>query len=452
MTAYGAVFLAICSIMLLAIPRKYAVLPLLLGVCYMTQSQAIQIGPFSFPVLRLLILVGFIRLVARGEWRGLALNRLDRLFCVWAVWALLSAIGRSDPGEALVFRLGVVYNYVGLYLLFRAFLKSFGDLAASGVLTAVLLIPVSAEMVHETLTGRNLFSYLGGVPATPAVRNGEYRAQGPFRHSILAGTVGGVMFPWMVGLATMGQRAGILGAGACVIMVLASRSSGPAGSLGASILALVIWRWRRHLGRIRQAAVIGYIALDLVMKAPAYYLIARVDIAGGSTGWHRARLIESAIQHLDEWWLVGTDYTRHWMPTGVSWSPDHTDITNHYIKMGVWAGLPLLVLFVLILRQGFRNIGTDTVSPNDRQAFFAWSVGASLFSHAVSCIGVSYFDQSFLFLCLVLASTVAIAQWRGNIKSRGLGTEAQPAMKSQGVGYNRKPNSRLLEGYGDRTH
>ena len=82
------------------------------------------------------------------------------------------------------------------------------------------------------------------------------------------------------------------------------------------------------------------ILLDLVMKAPAYYIIARADIIGGSTGWHRAALIDSAIRHLNEWWLIGTDYTRNWMVTGVSWSADNTDITNHYLYLGVLGGLP----------------------------------------------------------------------------------------------------------------
>jgi len=95
----------------------------------------------------------------------------------------------------------------------------------------------------------------------------------------------------------------------------------------------------------------------VVMKAPPYYLMARVDLSGGSTGWHRARLIESSMEHLGEWWFAGTDYTRHWMPTGVYFSPNHVDITNHYLAMGVLGGLPLLFLFVLLLVKGFSIVG-----------------------------------------------------------------------------------------------
>jgi hypothetical protein len=158
---------------------------------------------------------------------------------------------------------------------------------------------------------------------------------------------------------------------------------------------------------VKWFAVFGYIVLDLVMKAPAYYLIGRINPLGVSAGYHRAALIESALKHISEWWLAGTDSTRHWMPTGISWSPDHTDITNHYIKMGIWGGLPLMLLFIFILIKGFSFVGqtlkqATALPPKFR--FMVWSLGAGLFAHATTCIAVSYFDQSFLFLYLTLAA------------------------------------------------
>lgn len=142
------------------------------------------------------------------------------------------------------------------------------------------------------------------------------------------------------------------------------------------------------------------------MTDPAYYIIARIDLTGSSTGWHRAKLIEMGITHLNEWWLGGTDYTRHWMPTGVSWSEEHTDITNYYLKMGVIGGLPLMGLFIAALLSGFQYIGQSLrLSQHEpwEQQFMIWSVGAALLSHVATCISVSYFDQSYIFLFLNLA-------------------------------------------------
>jgi len=31
----------------------------------------------------------------------------------------------------------------------------------------------------------------------------------------------------------------------------------------------------------------------------------KIDLTGSSTGWHRAELIDSALRHFNEWWLVG---------------------------------------------------------------------------------------------------------------------------------------------------
>ena len=173
-----------------------------------------------------------------------------------------------------------------------------------------------------------------------------------------------------------------------------------------------MWRWRSRMRLLRWLAVLGYIGLDLVMKAPAYYLIARVDLTGASTGWHRAALIEAAIEHLSEWWFVGTDFTRHWLPYGVGWSENHVDFTNHYLQMGVWGGMPLMLLFIAMMVKGFSLVGQGiakaaAMPPASR--FMIWALGASLFSHATASFTISYFDQSFLFVYLTFAAISAAA-------------------------------------------
>jgi hypothetical protein len=170
-------------------------------------------------------------------------------------------------------------------------------------------------------------------------------------------------------------------------------------------------------------AVAGYIMLELVMKDPAYYIIARVDLVGGSTGWHRAALIDAATRHLNEWWLGGTDYTRHWMGTGVPWSPDHTDITNYYIRMGVIGGVLLMILFITILVKGFSYVGKTLQKSDDLPSstqFVVWALGAALFTHALTCISVSYLDQGIVFLYLTLAGICTA--WSGTASESGLGS------------------------------
>jgi hypothetical protein len=275
-----------------------------------------------------------------------------------------------------------------------------------------LLVPLAAEMVYEHLTFHNLFSVLGGVGPTPQLREGHIRALGPFAHPILAGTVGAVTLPLTIGMWHRHRKSACIGAVACITIVLASRSSGPFMSALVAMAALGMWHFRSHMRLLRRLTVVMYIVLDVSMKVPPYYLMDRIDISGGSTGWHRARLIESSLEHISEWWLIGTDYTRHWMPTGVSWNLRHTDITNHYLQMGVWGGLPLMFLFIAALVKGFSFVGArmvDEATPaQDR--FLIWSLGASLFAHVATCISVSYFDQSVFFIYLTLASIASSAK------------------------------------------
>ena len=141
------------------------------------------------------------------------------------------------------------------------------------------------------------------------------------------------------------------------------------------------------------------------MKVPVWYLLARMDIVGGSTGWHRAELITASLKHLNEWWLAGTDYTVHWMPTGVSWSPNNTDITNHYLAMGVVGGLPLMLTFIAILVKCFQSLGrrmAELREADDPSEWVLWLVGGTLFAHSLTFLSVSYFDQTYVLPWLVI--------------------------------------------------
>ncbi len=411
MSDLASVFLVVNAVLLLVLPRRWAPLPLLIGACYMTLGQGIEVGQFTFTVIRMLVAIGVVRVIIRGERFAGKLNAMDHLMVIWAIYAVFNSAFHNDPSDTLVTRLGLVYNACGIYFLLRIFCRSLDDVVGLCRVTAILLAPVAVEMLYEKLTGHNLFSVLGGVSENPVIREGRIRAQGPFSHAILAGSIGAACIPLMIGIWHRQRKEAIIGLLACMIMIVASSSSGPILSAMAGIGALGMWHYRHMMRVVRWIAVLGYVGLDLFMKAPAYYLIARIDLTGGSTGWHRAELLKSAFQHLTEWWIAGTDYTRHWMPTGVAWSEKHTDITNHYLRMGVMGGLPLMLLFIAVLAIGFSFVGQTQrheteLAPKSR--FLVWTLGASLFVHTTTFMSVSYVDQSFLFVYLTLAAISSI--------------------------------------------
>lgn len=73
-----------------------------------------------------------------------------------------------------------------------------------------------------------------------------------------------------------------------------------------------------------------------------------------------------------------------------------------------------MLLFIGILLKGFSFVGRILKQGVTENQFFAWALGAALFAHAATCISVSYFDQSFLFLYMTLAAIGSA--WSANLK------------------------------------
>ena len=57
MNFVGALVLVLASVLMLTLPRRLAILPLLLAVTYMTRGQELEIGAAHFTIPRLLVVV-----------------------------------------------------------------------------------------------------------------------------------------------------------------------------------------------------------------------------------------------------------------------------------------------------------------------------------------------------------------------------------------------------------
>ena len=396
-------FMVCMGALLLALPRRLAVIPLLVGACYSGPLAVIDVGPASLTVFRVLVFVGLLRVAARGERIEGGLNRIDRLVIVWGVVMLLTGMLHAEG--ALTYRAGLIVNDLGGYLLLRVFVRDIEDVHRVARMVGIVLIPVALAMLLEKATGRNLFAALGGF-ADPNIRDGLIRARGPFVHPILAGTVGATSLALVATQWKRHRKLAMAGIAACLGIVFACTSSGPLMVMMFLLVGLGFWGVREHMRAVRWLALMAIIALDFVMKDPVYFLMARIDLTGSSKGYHRAQLIRSSIEHLDEWWLAGTDYTRHWMATGIHANAQHTDITNHLLANGVLGGLPLMTVFILVLAAGFGAVGkalhVSKTAPVEQQ-WLIWTLGAVLFAHVANFFSISLFDQSVVFFYLVLA-------------------------------------------------
>jgi len=409
MNPIGLVFTLVASAFLLILPKRLAVLPLLMGALYMTRTPALELGPAHFTLVQILVSVGILRAMSKGERIAGGMNRVDLFLTLWAIWLIGSSIVHTS--DAWVFRVGMVWTHLGSYFLLRIFVKDTEDVLCLFKDLCIVLVPLTVLMLLEKATGKNLFAILGGVEEVATFRNGHFRATGPFAHPILAGTVGATCFPMALHLWKRHRKYALLGIFSAGGIVFASTSSGPIMMVLFILFGLMLWKVRNRLSAIRGFALIAVVALDAIMKDPVYFLMARIDISGGSTGYHRAQLIRSSIEHLDEWWLAGTDYTRHWMATGIYANDHHTDITNHLLGIGVMGGVPLMFLYIIVLVAAFGTVGRalrENESTSIEHGFLIWTLGAILFGHVMNFLSIFLFDQSVVFFYLILACIAAV--------------------------------------------
>lgn len=389
---------------------------MLIAGCYMSLAQALLISGLHFNVIRILISFGMIRLFVRKEIFDIKLNPIDRVFIAWLMASGFISVIFNAENINLTGCLGAVYDGLGIYLIVRALIRDFGDVVFNVKILGIMIIPLAFLFIIEHITGNNPFSYLGGVPILSEIRNGRIRCQGPFKHPILAGTFGATALPLFVGLMVYSTRNRALAIGAilaAMAIIFASSSSGPFLAFLACIVGLACWCFRAHIRAIRWGIAIFFVALHIYMKDPVWFVIARISDLLGGGGWYRSALINAAVVHFDEWWLSGTVYTRHWLPSGIPGNPDMVDIVNHYVAQGVNGGLLALVLFIWLIVKCFKAIGSsvrDKTRFSFRKRFFIWSMGCTVLGHVVSFFSVSYFDQMSLFWYLIIGASADFDQ------------------------------------------
>jgi len=431
----GIAFALVMGILLMVLPRRFAIIPILMLVSYMTMGTNIVVGGLNFTMLRLLLMFGWARLIIRGELRGVKLNRIDWAIIAFVISSVVTYSLLWQTYDAFKNKLGLFYNVIGFFFLFRFLIRDLRDAIRVIRIAAILILPLAVIMLIEKSTGHDLFAFLGGVPEVSPVRDGVIRCQGPFGHPILAGSFGATLLPLFVGLGLQKEKGSkllaTLGAVGAGIVVFCSGSSGPVMSGLAGMIGMLFWFLRRDMRKVRWALVIGIVVLQIVMKAPFWFVIARIDIFSGNTGWHRAHLIDMAYRNLSDWWLIGTRSNDSW---DVNY--DHNfDITNQYIAYGIDGGLITLSLYILVIVRCFSGVGRSVRALSDQSRasqIFVWALGAALFAHVVNYFSISYFDQNLITWFMLLAMISSVGAYVVRLKRAPVAEKVQPAEIAEG--------------------
>ena len=392
--------LVIAGLLILALPRKYAFTPFLIAAMVVPAGVTVIIATLHFDSVRLLVLAGLIRLLARHDGFPGRFTVFDRAVFYSAICnAVMYSLLWREVG-AIVNRLGFLLTVLGAYFLLRSLVRDKADVIRMIKALAFVFVLIAPFMWREAVTDHNSFSFLG-APEMSEIRNGRTRAQGPFVHAIIAGTTGAVWLPLFVGLwwhQRSSRWIAASGALASTVMMFASASSTPVMTYPAAILGLAMWPAKERMRTVRWGIVGLLIALQLIMKAPVWFVIDRVSGFLGGSGWHRAMLIDNFIRHFFEWFLIGTRDNANW-----GWSM--WDVDNAYVGAGLSGGLLNFILFIAILVYGFRIVGAarKSAEKSRRDARLIWAIGVALFANTVAFFGIVYFDQSIIAWYALLA-------------------------------------------------
>ena len=394
------------ALLFLSCRREYILVPIIIIASFLTHAQRLVLAGIDFSMIRIMIIAGLARMAIRLDYTDIKLNSLDKVMIAYIIGTTIGYTLLWKSSGALINRFGYAVDILGAYFLIRAYITTIRQMEVAIEALAYISVVVATFMFIEQMTQRNLFAVLGGVPAVTVVREGSLRSNGAFSHPIMAGSFGAMLFPLFWGYQAL-KRNGVswvflVGVPSSIVITMTSNSSGPVLALAAGIFAVVMWRYRHHVPMMRRAALFAVVALDIVMEKRVWHLIARIDVVGGSTGYHRYLLIDAAVNRWTEWFAFGVKSTAHW-----GWGLQ--DITNMYIYQAVNGGIMSVVLFVVAMIFTFIYVGkTIKAFPRgDARAKLSWSLGAQMFAHAVSFIGVSYFGQMIFFYIMTIGFSAA---------------------------------------------
>lgn len=398
--------------LVLFVPLRYVFAPAVCAAVLLPFASQLDVGGIHFYVVRIVAVAAILRMALEkyGEHVRILANGLTPFDWVFVSWALVRGLAlmllHPELG-AVVSQVAFWLDVFGIYFLFRLSIREEGDILRIVRVLAPVMVIVAVCMLYEHQTGFDLYNRITSYQITEYTRDGKIRAQGAFGHAITAGTFGATLIPiffwgWKSGKA---RSAAVVGLVASLAVIYASLSSTPVTACLAGVVGLCLWPLRKYLRQMRWGIAGAIALLAIVMKAPVWYVVQRVDFVGGH-GWDRAFLMDQFAQHISEWWLVGSDANVKWSTSGGTW-----DRCNQYVAEGLSGGLLALALFIALLVMGFSILGRARKRARGVDQWLYWCLGAALLAHIAAFWGVSYWDQMRVPWLLLLAVFPAAQGW-----------------------------------------
>jgi len=395
------------SSLALILAPHYAFVAYVAALLWYPSYLVMKLGTLDIPIARVVVAVLLMRCLLDSRIRSrFSWSRLDG----WVAFSMAVYVGVfciSIPTRfTLENRAGFLMDTLCAYVVARFLISDYRSLVAVLKWMAIVFAPLAVLAVIESLTGWRAFAIVGAnSPAfmhlsTYAPRWGLVRAIGPFSHSILLGCAFAMFLPLLYYLRHAGGNWRFWTNIFSALVVLGALSSLSMGSwimVVVAIFCLAIEHRKRLVKPILGLFAFGCILVGIISNRPFYHVIASYANVLGGSGWHRAKLIDLAIEHFSEWCLLGYgDKDPGW---GEMLGMGATDVTNEFLLAAVRYGLLGLIALCSVLVVAFLGMvraSRSTINPLLKSLY--WAFGSIL----VSWMSVSFFGQVLtLFYCIL---------------------------------------------------
>lgn len=404
--------IATCFVVLCLRPVR-ALAVYLTVIMWYPMYLVITIGTIDMTLSRIVVTVLLLKCLAnadlRNKFKWCPLDTwviIYMLICV--IIPFISSVTHTSQ-QLLENRGGFLTDSLFVYIVARLCLKDRPAMIALIKWVTVALVPLALLGIIETTTGWQPFIHLRvfahwGIYSPLDSRFGFYRAVGPFPQPILFGSFFVMLLPLVYYLRNVPNYPRILAyllSGIVIAGALSSMSSGPLSIMMVAILCIIMERFKGWI----KPALIGFIIcclfVELASNRHLYHVFFALFNPLGGHGYHRARLIDSAIKNFDEWWLVGyRGLDPGWLPISAI---TFTDVTNMYLVNGVSYGILGIIAFCGMLICSMREMFRLHNSSNDPKIkSWAWALGSTVLILIVACLGSNIRGQvQFLFYVIL---------------------------------------------------
>ncbi len=402
-----------CAVLLLRPARAFSVF--VITLLFYPVYLVVRLGTLDISLARIIVAVLLLRCLLNARLRAkFKWCRLDSWVTFGAItnFCIALAVWKMPMAKSFENSSGHLMDTYFAYLAARFCLTDYKAIVTSVKWIAVALVPLAMLGVVESYTGWGPYYQLviycpwqqQVSEPTLNIRSGFYRAIGPFSHPILFGAAFAMFLPMAYWLRHQGRnwRVGsYILIGILAIGTLSSMSSGPVMMLVFVSCFLLLEHCKNYVKPILIFSAISCLLVEVLSNRTFYHVLVSYANPIGGTGWHRAKLIDIAIERFGEWWLMG--YGMQDSGWGAALGMTWTDITNHYLVAGVKYGMLGVIALCGVLAVSISmliRLHNSTKYPLLRSWY--WAMGSIIVAFIISFIGFCLFGQAnTLFYCIL---------------------------------------------------